>query len=60
MTLPKFKLCCGGRGCPEVTITKNGCKIKDDKGQTVTLTKAEIIEFVERIQCFFASPPLPD
>lgn len=60
MELPKFKLCCGGRGCPEVSITKQGCTIKDDSGQIVFLTKEEIVEFIDKIECYITSPLLSD
>jgi hypothetical protein len=60
MELPKFKLCCGGKGCPEVTLTKSGCTIKDDNGAIISLSTAEIVEFIDKIQCFITSPPLLD
>ena len=38
----KFKLCCGGRGCPEVVkIDDTLISITDDNGGTVILTKDE-------------------
>ena len=43
----KYSLCCGGKKCPVVTVNENEWTIADDFGGKVTLTKAQIEEFVK-------------
>ena len=35
------KLCCGGKGCPEVKINSDRVEITDDYGNTIRITKEE-------------------
>ena len=53
MDTEKFliKLCCGGRGCPEVTETHdNRIRIQDDEGNSVVLQHDELKQLAEYIQ----------
>ncbi len=41
MNKKSIKLCCGGRGCPELTIEGNKVKITDDYGKSVLMEISE-------------------
>ena len=36
-----IKLCCGKKGCPEISLIKGKIKIKDDYGNEITITSDE-------------------
>jgi len=41
MNTKSIKLCCGGRGCPELTIEGNKVKITDDHGKFIRMDIGE-------------------
>ena len=43
MNKKSIKLCCGGRGCPELTIEGNKVKITDDHGKFIRRDIGEAI-----------------
>lgn len=52
----KFKLCCGGRGCPEVIkLDNNNLVITDDDGGKVVLTKEEALFISEAVDALWNS-----
>ena len=41
-----IKLCCGGRGCPEVEITSEGAFIYNEHNDKIFLQHDEIEQFI--------------
>ena len=41
MRINSIKLCCGKKGCPEVSLVRDKIQIKDDNGNEITITNDE-------------------
>ncbi len=51
----KIMLCRGQGCCPEIMLSDEGMKIKDDEGREISLSKEETSILKEKLNCHLSS-----